>query len=299
MKTRSLISFDWAMKRLLRNKANFEVLEGFLFIVLLLMFCMNMAAQKTGMQSLAMKHGENYNYDIKFKWGFSTTHAGDATFNYKADNSVTGATSQLQLSYKSSKFFDAFFRMRDTLTGYYNDNNTLIYSFAQANQGNYRAIDKLTFFYETERTNIKSYRFNITRGVEKFDTLLTTVGEVADMLGVFYFIRGLNRKLLQTGDIFPITVAVGKDLVKVQFIYQNQAIVEYDNAKYNTHYFKIDIFDDAFESTKSAAEVWISDDGNFLPVKLRTKLKLGYAEVYYKNSSGLAHPFSSRIANSR
>jgi predicted transposase/invertase (TIGR01784 family) len=30
MKERSLISFDWAMKRLLRQKANFEVLEGFL-----------------------------------------------------------------------------------------------------------------------------------------------------------------------------------------------------------------------------------------------------------------------------
>ena len=30
MKTRSLISFDWAMKRLLRQKANFEILEGFL-----------------------------------------------------------------------------------------------------------------------------------------------------------------------------------------------------------------------------------------------------------------------------
>jgi len=30
MNTRSLISFDWAMKRLLRQKANFEILEGFL-----------------------------------------------------------------------------------------------------------------------------------------------------------------------------------------------------------------------------------------------------------------------------
>jgi hypothetical protein len=30
MKTRNMISFDWAMKRLLRNKANFEILEGFL-----------------------------------------------------------------------------------------------------------------------------------------------------------------------------------------------------------------------------------------------------------------------------
>ena len=30
MRTRSMISFDWAMKRLLRNKANFGILEGFL-----------------------------------------------------------------------------------------------------------------------------------------------------------------------------------------------------------------------------------------------------------------------------
>jgi len=34
MATRSMISFDWAMKRLLRSKANFEVLEGFLSVLL-------------------------------------------------------------------------------------------------------------------------------------------------------------------------------------------------------------------------------------------------------------------------
>ena len=30
MPSRKLITFDWAMKRLLRSKANFEILEGFL-----------------------------------------------------------------------------------------------------------------------------------------------------------------------------------------------------------------------------------------------------------------------------
>ena len=30
MLRRRLISFDWAMKKLLRSKANFEILEGFL-----------------------------------------------------------------------------------------------------------------------------------------------------------------------------------------------------------------------------------------------------------------------------
>jgi len=30
MSKQKLIRFDWAMKRLLRNKANFDILEGFL-----------------------------------------------------------------------------------------------------------------------------------------------------------------------------------------------------------------------------------------------------------------------------
>jgi len=30
MNTRKLNSFDWALKRLLRSKANYEILEGFL-----------------------------------------------------------------------------------------------------------------------------------------------------------------------------------------------------------------------------------------------------------------------------
>jgi hypothetical protein len=82
----------------------------------------------------------------------------------------------------------------------------------------------------------------------------------------------------------------------VQFIYQNQAIVEHGNVKFKTLYFKVDIMDEeAFESTKTSAEVWISDDDNFLPIKLRSKLKIGYAEAYYKSASGLANPLTSRI----
>lgn len=34
MRERTFISFDWALKRLLRDKANFDVLEGFLTTIL-------------------------------------------------------------------------------------------------------------------------------------------------------------------------------------------------------------------------------------------------------------------------
>ena len=261
--------------------------KGVIILILSMFFLYNMA-QKTGNQSFSMKHGENIIYDLNFKWGF-IMHAGEATFTYKRDQSVAEATSLLSMSFKTNKFFDGIFKMRDTLSGYYNDNNVLIYSIQQTNEGSYNATDELRFNYGNNETSVHSLRYNATR---RKDTTLTTTDHVTDMLGAYHFVRGINRKTLMPGDIFPLTVAVGRDLVKVQFLYQHQEIVNRGNIKYNTHYFKIDIFDEAFESSKTAAEIWIGDDDNFIPIKLRSKLKIGYAEVYYKSSSGLAHPLS-------
>ena len=51
MTNRSMISFDWAMKRLLRNKANFEVLEGFLSELLERKIIIRNIAESEGNQS--------------------------------------------------------------------------------------------------------------------------------------------------------------------------------------------------------------------------------------------------------
>jgi len=263
-----------------------------LYVFLLWMCCLQGMAQKTGMQSFSMKLGENYIYELSYKWGFMV-NAGEASFVYKADRSIEGATSAYRLLYKSSKLLDTFFKMRDTLITSYNEKNELVYSQKYSEEGTYYLVDLMKFKKDGNKTIIQSLQYTLTK--TKHDTTLVATGDVADLLGILFYLRGINRSLLKSGDVFPLTVVVGKDLVKIQFVYQHQAIVEHKNVKYNTHYFKIDIHDDAFESSKAAAEVWIGDDDNFLPIKVRTKMKIGYIEVYYKSSSSLAHPLSSSI----
>ena len=50
-RTRNMVSFDWAMKRLLRNKANFEVLEGFLSELLRRKIVIRQIGESEGNQS--------------------------------------------------------------------------------------------------------------------------------------------------------------------------------------------------------------------------------------------------------
>ena len=52
---------------------------------------------------------------------------------------------------------------------------------------------------------------------------------------------------------------------------------------------------DSKNDAKEAAEVWIGDDENHIPVKIRAKLKIGAAEVYYKDSYNLRAPLTCRI----
>jgi hypothetical protein len=251
-----------------------------------------MSAQEK-MFSSSLKNGETVNYDLYFKWGVVMMRAGDALISYADNTSVSGATSRYRMMFKTAKFFDGIFKMRDTLDCYFNNDYKLIYSRKGSDEGGYYLVDELWLQHGESTAQVRSKRY--TPSKLKIDTTMTAKGEVVDILGAIFHLRGIDRRKLQTNDKFPITVAIGRDLVKMTFIYQNQAIVEHENVKYNTRYFKIDIQDDAFESTKAAAEVWVGDDDNFLPVKARSKLKLGYAEVYYKSSAGLANPLTCRI----
>ena len=78
--------------------------------------------------------------------------------------------------------------------------------------------------------------------------------------------------------------------MNARFRYTGQQIVEHKEAKFRTRHFYIDIYDEAFTQAKEAAEVWIGDDENHIPVKIRAKLKIGAAEVYYKDSYNLRAP---------
>ena len=130
---------------------------------------------------------------------------------------------------------------------------------------------------------------------EKIDTLLQTQAPVCDMLGGTLYLRAIAEGILSRGTTFPLTIAIGRDLVKVSFRYSGQRIVEHKGAKFRTRHFYMDIEDEAFEQPKSAAEVWMGDDANHIPVKVRAKLKLGAVEAYFKEGKQLRAPMDCRV----
>ena len=262
--------------------------------LLLLLSILLLPERAAQAQSLSFQANEEVDYELYYKWGLVFSKAGNATFKMK-DTYFEGAPAwHYSLLFRSAGIVEKLYQMRDTMDGYYSKAPRLLYSTKHSDEGDYYSVDELRFHYEAvNQVTIASRRYTLKR--VKIDTLLVTEAPVSDMLGGTLYLRALAAGTLRNGDNFPLTVAIGRDLVTMRFRYSGQRIVEHKGVKYRTRHFYIDIEDEAFEQPKEAAEVWIGDDANHIPVKVRAKLKLGAVEAYFKEGRNLRAPMDCRV----
>lgn len=260
-----------------------------------LLFCCLVSCVTLHAQKMPLTHGERVDYDLYFKWGLLMPKAGLATLSVKEIQYKGNPAWSYRLLFRSMGMLDKLFSMRDTMDCVFSGEHRLLLSSKRTDEGDYYLIDNLMFSYKDNgKVSIRSHRYHWEE--TKIDTLLTAEGYVFDMLGATMYLRSLDWTAMSADDEFPFLIAIGRDIVKSRFRYSGQQIVEHGGVKYRTRHFFIDIYDEAFTQTKAAAEVWIGDDENHIPIKIRAKLKIGAAEVYYKESFNLRHSLSCRIA---
>ncbi|MDR1918106.1 MAG: DUF3108 domain-containing protein [Tannerellaceae bacterium] len=265
-----------------------------LLIVLLSLATAKLSAQTCPWNNMFYQ-GEQITYDLYFKWGILMPKAGVAHFSVKNTTYNNHKAWEYKLRFNTTGMFEKIFKMRDTLTTYFSPEAKLLFSNKRTDEGGYYLADEMNFSPAADKTSVHSCRYGRTGGA-KIDTTLLLEGCVYDMMAATMYLRSIDWKKLKAKDEFPFRVVVGRDVVNVRYRYTGQSIVAPDERlKYRTHHFFIDVYDPAFEQSKEAAEVWVGDDENHIPVRVRAKLKIGAAEVYFKDAEKLQHPFTCRI----
>lgn len=250
-------------------------------------------------QEISVRHrfnsGEEVQYELHFKWGLLMPRAGHATLSIRDAEYEGEPSCHYQLIFRTSGIIEKVYKMRDTIDCHFTPDMLLIRSEKRVNENDYYLIDDIRFSYDQKKILAHSHRYTPTR--TKIDTILVTEAPyMFDMLGATMYLRSLDWNKMKSGESFPFQVAIGRERINISFRYTGQQIVERsETLKYRTRHFYIDIYDDAFTQSKEAAEIWIGDDENHIPIKIRAKLKIGAAEVYYKSSKGLRYPLTSRV----
>lgn len=239
-----------------------------------------------------MQPGEKIDYDIYFKWGILNPKAGSAQISYSATEYNQKDAYLYKLIFKTAGIAEKVYKTRDTLTNVYSSDHILLKAAKHTREKDRYNIDETTFDYRQSKTYARMRRYDLTR--TKADTTYTVDGCLLDMLSSTFFVRNIDWEKLKPEDSFSATIVSGKSLVKIIIRYKGQRILEIsENVKYNTCYFSIEVDDKTFES--NSTELWMSDDKNHIPLKIKTKLSIGAAEVYYNSSKGLQYPLTSII----
>lgn len=256
------------------------------------------AAQTKCMDSATVfADGERVDYDLYFKWGLLMPKAGLATLSVKETWFKNDPAWHYRLLFRTAGMMEKVYKMRDTIDCYFSPEPRLLFSSKRTDEGDYYLVDNLEFRYPYSGASVHSHRYNLK--TTKIDTVLRVEGCLFDMLGATMYLRSLDWSRMEYGAEFPFHVAIGRDIVRVSYRYTGQQIVERGAVKFRTRHFYIDIIDEVFTQSRAAAEVWIGDDRNHLPVKIRAKLKIGAAEVYFKEAFNLAYPLDCRVVVER
>ena len=248
------------------------------FLLGLLAFCLSVIPVRA--EELPLYDGERVSYDLYFKWGVLMPRAGTAYFDMRTATWEGKNAWHYRLLFHTTGMIDRFFPMRDTLNTYLDGADArVLFSSKRTDEGDYYLIDDLRFRYD-KPGEVAAHSLRTHWEQVKVDTTLTAEGLAFDMLGGAFYLRSLDWEQMTLGQVYPFCIFIGRDVVKAQFRYTGQQVVARGDLRYRTRHFYIDIFDEAFTQAKEAAEVWMGDDENHLPIRVRAKLKIGAAEAY-------------------
>lgn len=270
----------------------FKLVFGFLFFLFLLGG--NTLYGQCRMNDMVFSVGEKIYLDVYFKWGILMPKAGSAVISIDEVPFEGQPSIRQRLVFKTAPMFDHIYKMRDTIdTNYSIDMGVLQYE-KRTEEGGYYLVDRMRFLYKGDSAFVPTVRYDLNR--TKIDTTHVYEGCLFDMLGVTMYLRTLDMKSMSIGNEFPAAIAMGRDIIRIKYRYAGQSIIERkDNLKYKTLRFYMDVYDDAFTQSQEALEIWVSDDENRLPIKIRAKLKIGAAEVYFNKVEGNRYPLESQI----
>jgi hypothetical protein len=233
-------------------------------------------------------------YDIYFKWGLVMPKAGTASLLVKETEYQGIPAWNTCILANTVGMINKVFSVRDTVQNYMaKENPRLLYSGKRTCEGGYYEMDDLTYSYRDNKTYIHATRRSLNR--LKADTALTGRQCVLDLAGSLLYAGVFSQENLnEQGHTPAIQVSMGSDLINLSYRYAEQQIVEHGAAKFRTRLFIIDIYDEAFTESREAVKMWIGDDPNHIPIKIRAKLKIGAMEIYYKSAQNLRYPLTCR-----
>lgn len=246
------------------------------FLLLFLSLDTREESQHRVVKNTSFRQGEVIRY--KAHYGFVNAAEGEMVISDKLYEVNGRKCYKIDVYGRSIGMFDLFLRIRDNW-GTYLDSAS-IYSqkfYRKIEEGKYRKHEIVTFDQKDNIASVKTFDNGKQdwRPIEKFDV----PENVQDIVSGYYYLRTLNFDTLNIGDVIKIDAFFDDEVYDFKIRYIGKELLKTNLGKINSVVLSPIMPENSLFDGKNSIKVWISDDRNKVPLKIKAAMFVGAVEI--------------------
>jgi len=247
----------------------------------------------------AFDPGEKVEYVIQYRCLGIRSDVGNARIILSGSEPRDGrSVFHAVASGETVKFFDAFFKVRDTYEAkFFADNGRSIWFHRDIYEGGYMVINDFNWNTVTDQI---SARAEYVRSGNRTDTLLFGRPCTYDLISMYYAARNMDYSSVEKGRNYPLSFVIDDEMFDIYFRFEGREKKKVPKlGTFDTMKFALKVIAGEVFNGDNELCLWITDDANKIPVWIESPVKVGTVIGRLKGYTNLKHPLASKVEDER
>jgi hypothetical protein len=158
-------------------------------------------------------------------------------------------------------------------------------SYRHIEEGKYRKHEKVLFDHENKIAHVRLYDRENKTLVDTKEYKIPA--NVQDIVSGFYLLRTMDLKKLKKGDSVTLNGFFDKELYNIKLVFSGKEFIKTKIGSFDTYVFSPEIPKNKLFRGEKPVTVWITDDENKIPVRIKAKLVVGSLDMEIIEEKGL------------
>ncbi len=237
-----------------------------------------------GLRNHAFKAGEILTYSIFYSVAGIYVNAGTASFTTTLERLGNVPVYHVVGAGNSNSSYDFLFKVRDRYESFFDTATLQPYKFIRrVNEGNYTKYENITFNQKTNTAVSSEGTFNVPTCIQ-------------DVISAVYYARNINFDNYKVNDLIPFNMFLDNEVYNLHIRYLGKEKIKTKYGKFRSIKFKPLLVKGTIFEGGEKMTVWVSDDGNHIPLRIESPIKVGSIKVDMMEYRNNRYPLSSLIS---
>lgn len=227
---------------------------------------------------------------LKYKLRYGIISAATGTLSVEKSKHSFGVKNPIHLNAfgQTSGAFSKFYTVKNQYDSYIDQDTFLPILYTEnIRENKYRRVEYATFDHKARKVNGKKGNFS------------SPSAQTFDLVSAYYFSRNLDFSKLKSGEKFKITYFLNDEVAQLGVEYIGVEKVKTVLGELECIKLSPEITPGRIFKKSSRLYLWVTNDGNRIPVKAQVEILIGSVTMELVSADGLKYPLGKRVSYSK